>query len=113
MPHRSTPLSELGRLRLARCVVEQGWPVARAAERFQVSRTTAQRWAGRYRDQGVAGMADRSSCPHRSPRAHPGADGPQGRPPALQAAAGPGPDRPAGRPGRLHRPLGGTGEPER
>jgi transposase InsO family protein len=60
-------LTELGRLRLARVVVEQGWPVARAAERFQVSRTTAGRWAARYRDQGVAGMADRSSRPHRCP----------------------------------------------
>jgi hypothetical protein len=39
--HRNAPLSELGRLRLARCVVEQGWPVARAAERFQISRPTA------------------------------------------------------------------------
>jgi hypothetical protein len=28
MPHRNAPLSELGRLRLARCVVDQGWPVA-------------------------------------------------------------------------------------
>jgi transposase InsO family protein len=65
--HRNAPLSALGRLRLARVIVEQGWPVARAAERFQVSRTTAQRWAARYRDQGVAGMADRSSRPHHSP----------------------------------------------
>ena len=68
MPHANAPLTELGRLRLARCVVEDGWPVARAAERFQVSRTTAARWAGRYRAEGPAGMADRSSRPHRSPR---------------------------------------------
>ena len=71
MAHRNAPLSELGRLRLARCVVEQGWPVARAAERFQVSRTTAHRWAQRYREQGPAGMADRSSRPHHSPRRTP------------------------------------------
>jgi transposase-like protein len=69
--HRNAPLSELGRLRLARCVVEQGWPVARAAERFQVSRPTAHRWATRYRDQGPAGMADRSSRPHHSPHRTP------------------------------------------
>jgi transposase InsO family protein len=65
--HRNAPLSELGRLRLARCVVEQGWPLRRAAERFQVSPTTAARWAGRYRQFGPAGMVDRSSRPHRSP----------------------------------------------
>lgn len=71
MVHRNAPLTELGRLRLARCVVEEGWPVARAAERFQVSRPTATRWAERYRQLGPAGMADRSSRPHRSPRRTP------------------------------------------
>jgi transposase InsO family protein len=67
MPHRNAPLTETGRLRLARCVVEDGWPARRAAERFQVSHTTAARWAARYRQLGPAGMADRSSRPHRSP----------------------------------------------
>ncbi|WP_328290184.1 helix-turn-helix domain-containing protein [Nocardia aurantiaca] len=63
MSHRNAPLSELGRLRLARCVVDDGWPLRRAAERFQVSATTAKRWADRYRDLGEAGMADRLSRP--------------------------------------------------
>jgi hypothetical protein len=71
VPHANAPLSELGRLRLARCIVEQGWPTARAAERFQVSRTTAARWAQRYRVEGSAGMRDRSSRPHHSPRRTP------------------------------------------
>jgi transposase InsO family protein len=71
VPHRNAPLTELGRLRLARCVVEQGWPVARAAERFQVSRPTAARWAERYRAHGAAGMVDRSSRPRRCPRRTP------------------------------------------
>jgi transposase InsO family protein len=65
--HRNAPLTETGRLRLARCVVEDGWPLRRAAERFQVSHTTAARWAGRYRREGPAGMADRPSRPHSSP----------------------------------------------
>jgi transposase len=69
--HRNAPLSELGRLRLARAIVDQGWPAARAAERFQVSRPTAHRWATRYQDQGPAGMVDRSSRPHHSPRRTP------------------------------------------
>ena len=67
MPHRNAPLSETGRLRLARCVVDDGWPLRRAAERFQVSPTTAKRWADRYRTEGPAGMADRSSRPQHSP----------------------------------------------
>jgi len=65
--HANAPLSELGRLRLARCVVDDGWPVRRAAERFQVSPTTAKRWADRYRAAGAAAMADRSSRPHHQP----------------------------------------------
>jgi transposase InsO family protein len=69
--HRNAPLSETGRLRLARCVVEDRWPLRRAAERFQVSVGCAKRWADRYREQGEAGMADRSSRPHRSPRRTP------------------------------------------
>ena len=71
MPHRNAPLSETGRLRLARCVVQDGWPLRRAAERFPVSATTAARWARRYRELGAAGMADRSSRPQRSPRRTP------------------------------------------
>jgi transposase InsO family protein len=69
--HGNAPLSETGRLRLARCVVDDGWPLRRAAERFQVAVTTAARWAGRYRELGEAGMADRSSRPHRSPNRTP------------------------------------------
>jgi len=65
--HRNAPLTETGRLRLARCVVDDGWPVRRAAQRFQVSPSTASKWAGRYRLWGEAGMGDVSSRPHRSP----------------------------------------------
>ncbi len=67
MPHANAPLTERGRLRLARCVVDEGWSLRRAAERFQVSHNTARRWATRYRQQGPAGMVDRSSRPHTSP----------------------------------------------
>ncbi|QLH22529.1 IS481 family transposase [Streptomyces sp. Rer75] len=71
MIHRNAPLTPTGRLRLARCVVEDGWPLRQAAERFQVSHTTAARWAGRYRRHGAAGLHDRSSRPHHSPRRTP------------------------------------------
>jgi len=71
MPHANAPLTETGRLRLARCVVDERWPLRRAAERFQVSPTTAKRWADRYRQHGEAGMRDQSSRPHHSPRRTP------------------------------------------
>jgi transposase InsO family protein len=71
--HRNAPLTATGRLRLARCVVDDGWPLRRAAERFQVSHTTAARWAGRYRQLGAAGMQDRSSRPHHQPGRTPAA----------------------------------------
>ncbi|SNS00772.1 Integrase core domain-containing protein [Haloechinothrix alba] len=71
MPHSNAPLTETGRLRLARCVVEQRWPLRRAAERFQVATATAHRWSVRYREHGAAGLADRSSRPRRCPRRTP------------------------------------------
>jgi leucine-zipper of insertion element IS481 len=42
-----SPLTESGRLRLARYVVEDGRPLRRTAERFQVSHITAHHWACR------------------------------------------------------------------
>jgi transposase InsO family protein len=52
---------------LARLIVEQGWSCASAAEMFMVAPKTARKWADRYRAEGPAGMADRSSRPHRCP----------------------------------------------
>ena len=43
MTHANATLTPNGRLRLARLVVEDGWPPARAAERFSVSTNTAKR----------------------------------------------------------------------
>jgi hypothetical protein len=69
--HGNALLSPRGRLALARCVVEDGWSLRRAAERFQTSVPTVQRWAGRYRQLGAAGMQDRPSRPLSSPRRTP------------------------------------------
>ncbi len=71
MAHANAVLTERARLRLARLIIDDQWPVARAAERFQVSWPTAKRWADRYVELGEAGMVDRSSRPHHSPRATP------------------------------------------
>jgi len=65
--HRNAALTPVARLPLARMVVDDGWPEARAAEWFHVSWPTAKRWSERYRQAGVAGMDDRSSRPHHSP----------------------------------------------
>ncbi|CAQ02998.1 IS481 family transposase [Clavibacter sepedonicus] len=65
MTHANAPFTPVGRVRLARLIVEDGWPVRRAAERFQCSPATASRWARRYR-AGLP-MTDRSSRPHRQP----------------------------------------------
>jgi transposase InsO family protein len=60
-------------LALARAIVEDGWSLRRAAERFQTSHNTARRWAARYRQRDltrppIEAMSDRSSRPHHCPR---------------------------------------------
>ena len=65
MTHANAPLTPLGRQRLAESIVIHGWPIRRAAERFQVSPATASKWAARYRLQ--VPMTDQSSRPHTSP----------------------------------------------
>jgi transposase InsO family protein len=65
--HANAALMPRQRLKLARLVVEEGWPPARAAERFMTSWKTANKWAQRYREEGPDGMLDRSSRPHRQP----------------------------------------------
>jgi transposase InsO family protein len=69
--HANACLTPAGRLRLARLVVDKGWTLRRAAERWNCSVTTAKRWADRYRLQGSEGLVDRSSRPASSPRRTP------------------------------------------
>jgi transposase InsO family protein len=68
--HRNAALTEKARLRLARLIVDDHWSPTEAAKMFMVSTVTARKWAARYRAEGPAGMADRSSrprtCPHRT-----------------------------------------------
>ena len=65
--HANAELTPKGRAELARLVVEQGWTLRRAAERFRCSPATAKKWADRYRVLGRDGMTDMSSRPRRSP----------------------------------------------
>ncbi|HEX2307301.1 MAG TPA: IS481 family transposase [Jatrophihabitantaceae bacterium] len=64
--HRNARLTPAGRLLLCQRI-EAGWPVAHAAESMGISRDRAYVWWRRYRAEGVAGLEDRSSRPHRSP----------------------------------------------
>lgn len=66
--HKNAPWTALSRERLARMVINDGVTLKTAAARFSVSSKTAAKWVGRYRQWGAAGMADRSSRPHLSPR---------------------------------------------
>ncbi|GAB3030345.1 IS481 family transposase [Parafrigoribacterium mesophilum] len=67
MSHANAALTRRHRLRIARLIVDDHWPVVQAARQFNVSWPTAKRWADRYEAMGEAGMDDRSSRPHHSP----------------------------------------------
>ena len=66
--HKNAPWTAVSRGRLARMVIEDGVKLQSAAARFSVSSKTAAKWVARYRQFGAAGLADRSSRPHRSPQ---------------------------------------------
>ena len=66
--HKNAPWTAVSRGRLARLVTEDGVRLGSAAARFSVSLKTAAKWVARYRRLGDAGLADRSSRPHVSPR---------------------------------------------
>ena len=70
MGHANARLTVHGRL-LAVRRVEQGHKPAEVAKQLGVSRPTVYKWARRYREEGLAGLRDRSSRPHRSPRRTP------------------------------------------
>ena len=52
-------------------VVDEGWALGAAAEAAGVSARTAAKWLARFRAEGEAGLVDRSSRPHSSPRQTP------------------------------------------
>ena len=60
-------LSPWSRLLLVERVLA-GRPAAHVAAEMGISRATAYKWLTRYRSEGVAGLADRSSRPRTSPR---------------------------------------------
>ena len=69
--HPNAPLTPVGRRRMVACVLDQGWSVVTAADRFQVDAKTVRKWRDRFLADGVQGLEDRSSRPHRSPNRTP------------------------------------------
>jgi transposase InsO family protein len=69
--HANAPLGPKGRLTMVLRVLELGWSLTQAAAAAGVSERTCRKWVARYRNEGEAGLLDRSSAPksipHRTP----------------------------------------------
>ena len=52
---------------LVKRIEEEGWSLVMAAEAAGISERTAAKWLARWRAEGEAGLADRSSAPRRRP----------------------------------------------
>ena len=68
MAHPRARLSVFSRQLLIKRVLVDGWPVATVSDQLGISRATGYKWVRRYRADGLAGLEDRSSRPHHSPR---------------------------------------------
>jgi len=66
--HHHARLTIVRREELAKVVLEGRLSLKSAAAEFKLSRQAAGKWVRRYREAGVAGLRDRGSRPHRSPR---------------------------------------------
>jgi transposase InsO family protein len=65
--HGNAPFGPKGRAIMVKRVVEEDWSLAEAAEAAGVSERTAGKWVKRYREEGEAGLWDRSSAPRSVP----------------------------------------------
>ncbi len=63
--HGNAALGLKGRARMVEAVVAQDRSIALAAEAAGVSERTCAKWVARYRQDGAAGLHDRSSAPRR------------------------------------------------
>jgi transposase InsO family protein len=71
--HHNARLTALGRERIVRAILGQQLSVRAAALQAGLSERSVRKWLARFRAEGVAGLRDRSSRPHRSPRRTPSA----------------------------------------
>lgn len=67
MSHANARLNVFGRRTLVERVLAGHRP-GEVAKQLNVSRTTVYKWMRRFKAEGWAGLADRSSRPHHSPR---------------------------------------------
>ena len=69
--HPNASLTPRGRRKMVRVVIDHGWTIEAAAERFQVDAKTVTKWRDRFLAEGEAGLFDRSSRPALGVRKHP------------------------------------------
>ena len=69
--HTNARLTLQSRVALVTALQDRRLTLKAAAAAFRVSETTVRKWALRFRTEGRAGLRDRSSRPHRSPRQTP------------------------------------------
>ena len=67
MSHRNARTTFQGRLLIVQRH-QDGWAKAHIADAMGLSRPCVHKWVRRYSEEGEAGLHDRSSRPHRSPR---------------------------------------------
>jgi transposase InsO family protein len=69
--HKNAPLTPAGRESMVRRVVEGRQTPQAVSEAVGVCLRTVRKWVKRYQEEGVAGLGDRSSRPHRVRRPTP------------------------------------------
>jgi len=69
--HSGARSCRASRALLVERILTDGWPVEEAAEAAGLSRRSGFKWLRRYREEGPAGLEDRSSRPRHMPRATP------------------------------------------
>jgi len=69
--HKNAKLTPRGREEMVNLVVAHGWSCRQVAASFRVDPKTVARWLGRYQAEGLSGLQDRSSRPHRCPHVTP------------------------------------------
>jgi transposase-like protein len=69
--HKNARLTAKGREQMVRAVLEGGLSKAAAARQYHTTSKTVGKWVDRFLADGMAGLKDRSSRPHSSPRQTP------------------------------------------